>query len=33
MLAISMLVVVAVVVMNVLADFAYTLINPQIRLE
>jgi len=33
MLAISMMVVVAVVVMNILADFAYTLINPQIRLE
>jgi peptide/nickel transport system permease protein len=33
MLAISMMVVVAVVVMNILADFVYTLINPQIRLE
>jgi len=33
MLAISMMVVVAVVVMNILTDFVYTLINPQIRLE
>jgi peptide/nickel transport system permease protein len=33
MLAIAMMVVVAVVVMNILVDFIYTLINPQIRLE
>lgn len=33
MLAVSMIVVVSVVVMNILADFVYTLINPQIRLE
>lgn len=33
MLAIAMMVVVAVVLMNILADFVYTLINPQIRLE
>jgi peptide/nickel transport system permease protein len=33
MLAISMMVVAAVVVMNILTDFVYTLINPQIRLE
>src|SRR5215475_3048575 len=33
MLAIAMIVVVAVVVMNILVDFIYSLINPQIRLE
>jgi peptide/nickel transport system permease protein len=33
MLAISMMVVAAVVMMNILTDFVYTLINPQIRLE
>jgi peptide/nickel transport system permease protein len=33
LLAISMIVVVAVVAMNILADFAYTLVNPQIRFE
>jgi peptide/nickel transport system permease protein len=33
MLAISMMVVAAVVVMNIVTDLVYTLINPQIRLE
>jgi peptide/nickel transport system permease protein len=33
MLAIAMMVVVAVVAMNILVDFIYTLLNPQIRLE
>lgn len=33
MLAISMIVVTAVVVMNILTDFVYTLINPQIRFD
>jgi ABC-type dipeptide/oligopeptide/nickel transport system permease component len=33
MLAIAMMVVVAVVLMNILVDLAYTLIHPQIRLE
>ena len=33
MLAVGMMVVVAVVIMNIIADFLYTLVNPQIRLE
>jgi peptide/nickel transport system permease protein len=33
MLAIAMMVVVAVVVMNILVDFIYTVINPQIRFQ
>jgi peptide/nickel transport system permease protein len=33
MLAISMLIIVGVVVMNLLADLLYTIVNPQIRLD
>ena len=33
MLAIGMIVVVGVVVMNLIADIVYTVVNPQIRLE
>jgi peptide/nickel transport system permease protein len=33
MLALGMLIIVAVIVMNLLADLAYTLANPQIRLD
>jgi peptide/nickel transport system permease protein len=33
MLAIAMMIVVGVVLMNLLADIAYTIVNPQIRLD
>ena len=33
MLAIAMMIVVGVVLMNLLADIAYTIANPQIRID
>ena len=33
MLAIGMMIVIGVVLMNLLADIAYTFVNPQIRIE
>jgi peptide/nickel transport system permease protein len=33
MLAIAMMIVVGVVLMNLLADIAYTIVNPQIRID
>ena len=33
MLAVGMVVVVGVVIMNLVADILYTIVNPQIRLE
>jgi peptide/nickel transport system permease protein len=33
MLAVGMVVVVGVVIMNLIADILYTIVNPQIRLE